>query len=227
MSNMYKEVDKTWNPLSGNCEHDCDYCYVKSFRWPVVRAKYSGELRLDENAFKSLGKGKTIFVCDCQDLFAESVPKEMINGVLVHCCKYPDNGYLFQSKNAGRFREFASQFPPKTTLCTTVETDDVALASRHSKAPKVNERIFQMKIMRTYKSDAKYTITIEPILKFSESFPKFMEFANPDFVNIGADSKCHGLLEPTRNEVLWLITELEKFTEVRIKNNLRRIIGGE
>jgi len=155
------------------------------------------------------------------------VPKEMINGVLVHCCKYPDNGYLFQSKNAGRFREFASQFPPKTTLCTTVETDDVALASRHSKAPKVNERIFQMKIMRTYKSDAKYTITIEPILKFSESFPKFMEFANPDFVNIGADSKCHGLLEPTRNEVLWLITELEKFTEVRIKNNLRRIIGGE
>ena len=49
-------------------------------------------------------------------------------------------------------------------------------------------------------------------------------FANPDFVNIGADSKNNGLPEPSKEKVLELIDRLNEFTEVRNKKNLKRIL---
>ena len=48
---------------------------------------------------------------------------------------------------------------------------------------------------------------------------------HPKFVSIGADSKGHGLPEPSAEKTTTLIRELRKFTEVRLKPNLARIIG--
>ena len=44
--NMY-EWAKPWNPLGGECPHQCAYCSTNSLkRYPVIKDKYSGDLRL-------------------------------------------------------------------------------------------------------------------------------------------------------------------------------------
>ena len=47
---------------------------------------------------------------------------------------------------------------------------------------------------------------------------------NPRFVSIGADSKRHGLPEPDPEKIRKLISTLRKFTEVREKDNLKRLL---
>ena len=47
---------------------------------------------------------------------------------------------------------------------------------------------------------------------------------NPEWVNIGADSKGHKMPEPSKEKVLALIEQLKLFTDVKIKDNLKRII---
>jgi hypothetical protein len=46
----------------------------------------------------------------------------------------------------------------------------------------------------------------------------------PSFVTIGADSKNHNLSEPSREEIMELIKRLRKFTQVRTKPNLGRLL---
>ena len=68
-------------------------------------------------------------------------------------------------------------------------------------------------------------VTIEPIMDFDlEVFYDWIRDARPAWVNIGADSKGHKLPEPSKEKIEALITELKKFTEVRIKPNLSRLI---
>ena len=45
----------------------------------------------------------------------------------------------------------------------------------------------------------------------------------PEFVSIGADSKGHNLQEPCKENIKVLIDELNKFTTVIIKDNLKRL----
>jgi len=67
-------------------------------------------------------------------------------------------------------------------------------------------------------------ITIEPIMDF-EDMPLESEIrrTNPEFVNIGADSKGHNLPEPSWFKIENLIKELEIFTKVNLKDNLKRL----
>jgi hypothetical protein len=48
---------------------------------------------------------------------------------------------------------------------------------------------------------------------------------NPAQVNIGADSGHNNLPEPPKEKVLELIAELQKFTRLVEKKNLKRIIA--
>ena len=54
----------------------------------------------------------------------------------------------------------------------------------------------------------------------------WMKNIDPTFISIGADSKGHNLPEPPGAKVKELIQELEKFTEVKVKKNLSRLLGG-
>jgi hypothetical protein len=68
-------------------------------------------------------------------------------------------------------------------------------------------------------------ITIEPIMDFD--LPEFLEWikrCNPQQVNIGADTGCNHLREPSKEKVLELIEALSKFTTVKQKKNLNRIL---
>jgi len=79
--NMYSWITHTWNPLAGKCLHECSYCSTnKLMRYPVIKQKYSGELRLDAKAMEeNLGSGNNIFVVAQNDLFAADVPEIFIS----------------------------------------------------------------------------------------------------------------------------------------------------
>ena len=67
-------------------------------------------------------------------------------------------------------------------------------------------------------------VSIEPIMDFDvDSMVDGINYIMPEFVSIGADSKGHNLPEPTSDKVNALIEELSKFTEVKIKDNLKRL----
>ena len=186
-------------------------CYMK-----VQKQK---PLRLVEKEFNDdLGKNNFIFVGSSTDMFAEDVPKEWISKVLEHCNKH-NNKYLFQTKNTIRFKEFKKQFPKNSVFGTTLESD---IDHKISDAPISITRALWL---FDFKAKTKM-ISIEPIMDFDfVSFIFMIRKINPEWVVIGADSKNHGLKEPSKEKILKLIEELKKFTEVKIKDNLIRLIG--
>lgn len=211
--NMYNFITHTWNTISGRCHHNCDYCFN------LGKPFFEGELRLNEKNLKdNLGKGNFIFVGSSNDLFQEDVPKEWIIKTLEHCKKFPENTYLFQTKNPMRFTKLRDELISfNCILGTTIETDRNELLKGN--APKIEERSNAM----TIKGFRKF-ITIEPIIDFNVRYlADLIERTNPEFVAIGADSKNHKLVEPSKEKVESLIKELKKFTQVKIKDNLRRL----
>lgn len=211
-SNMYQFVNATWNPITGRCEHDCKYCYMKGWgELPPLKLKEK-ELRTD------LGKGNFIFVGSGTDMFAENVSPTWLFTVLSKCNQY-DNKYLFQTKNPFKIWSWIKGhgMPKNSIIGTTIETNrdttDISLA------PLPSERVnFMTKI------DLPKMVTIEPVMKFDlEELVTMIRTIKPEWANIGADSKNYKLPEPTWEEVQNLIYRLKEFTEVKLKKNLFRL----
>lgn len=210
--NMYPWVTHTYNVIKGRCPHDCPYCYCKHY--------YSGlhpqpELHFDERELKvDLGEGNFIFVGSSCDMWAEAIPMQWIDKVLAKCQAH-HNRYLFQSKNPRRFHYFLDVIPLHSVLGTTIE-------SNHSEvglAPLPYLRYQAMRELPGHK-----IISIEPVMDFELfTMVKWIQGIAPEFVSIGADSKGHHLPEPPPEKLNKLIEELAKFTDVRVKDNLKRL----
>lgn len=218
---MYPWVTHTWNPIRGNCPHRCIYCYMK------IRGDL-GPMRLDEKTLNdnlskkwkdeqgNIRTTKTIFVGSSTDMLAESVPREWLEQVLDRCRSFPDNTYVFQTKNPARYTSL-QDFPHNRFLGMTLETN--VYFPGISSAPSSRERI-----LAASKLEPMF-ISIEPILDFGlDYFLGYLRDLKPVFVSIGADSQHHKLPEPPADKILKLIEELKKFTEVKIKPNLNRLI---
>ena len=64
----------------------------------------------------------------------------------------------------------------------------------------------------------------EPILDFDlDEFIEMIKEIKPTWVNIGADSKSHGLPEPTPEKIKKLIEGLKNITEIKLKDNFKRL----
>jgi len=189
-----------------------------------------GNPYLDTKCFKdNLGEGNTIFVGSSTDMWAKKIPLDWIAKVLDYIEKYPKNTYLFQSKNPRRFYTmvnsdyFVSRWSKNVILGTTIETNkDLLHEVVIGRVPSLLHRQFWLQKTPAYHK----MVSIEPILDFDlDILVSWIKGIQPDFVSIGADSKGYGLPEPPRWKVLKLIDELKKFTEVKVKSNLKRIIG--
>jgi hypothetical protein len=183
-----------------------------------------GPLHLDEKDLNTnLGKGKMIFVGHTVDLFANDVPAEWIEKTVHQCCLYPENRYLFQSKNPARMKDFSLNFPQNVLLATTIETNRTQYYE--SKAPSYDKRAIGLSELN--KMGFETMVTIEPIFDFDlEELVNLVVLANPIWINIGADSKCHNLPEPSKEKVVALIESLQSKTRVELKRNLSRILEG-
>jgi DNA repair photolyase len=218
--NMYEFVTLMYSPIRGKCMHECTYCYVVD-----TANRYKSPLKdlfLDEKDLrKDLGTGGTVFVCYTCDLFAEDVPAEWIEKVLAHCCEYPENRYLLQSKNPKRMLDFTEKFPPDVFLGTTIETNRTNYYE--SKAPTFTERAEALAELN--KLGYETMVTIEPLMDFDlDELVDLIVTANPVWVNVGADSKSHDLPEPSPEKVKALIDTLKEKTDVELKRNIDRIL---
>ena len=215
--NMYPWVTHTWNIIKGKCPHDCSYCYMKIYPQP--------ELHFDDKELTTqFGDDKIIFVGSSCDAWAEGVLDEWIDQMLEHCRLYPQNTYLFQSKNPLRFRYWYNDLPPKTILGTTIETCQTI--DNYSKAPRPRARYEAL--LELSQGIYPLMISIEPIMDFAPgTFINWVENIKPQFVSIGADSKGHNLPEPDPDTLAQLIGELKGITEVKTKANLSRLLKGK
>jgi len=214
---MYPWCTHTINFIKGWCKHACRYCYI------IAMAKrYKRKQRkpyLDEKEFRTnLGEGKTIFVGSSIDMFAKGIPNKWIKKVLAYCNSFPNNTYLFQTKNPKRYEEFA--FPENTILGVTIESNkDYGV----SKAPTPRNRYSWMLRLKDWPMEK--MLSLEPLLDFDlDIFVAWIKMIGPSFVSIGADSKNSKLPEPDPKKVKALIKELKKFTKVKTKDNLRRLL---
>lgn len=212
--NMYPFVTHTWNPIRGKCPHDCVYCYMKVFP--------QKELRLVESELNiNLGDSKYIFVGSSTDMWAKQVPDFWIDSVLACSRAYPQNTYLFQTKNPSRFLDWQNEFPPFHVLATTIETNRLYPAFMGNTNSPSERKWAMVKLDVPYRK----TVTIEPIMDFDlDEFVVMIWDIYPEFVSIGADSKNHHLPEPSGDKIKALITELGKITQVIQKDNLKRLM---
>lgn len=235
MSNMYPWVFRTHNPLAGECQHWCLYCFVQDLikRNKLNRAKYTGPARLARSwdSFPKTDKNNPdklpIFMCSCNDLFGKWVPEPIIRQILEKCCQYPDLTYLFQTKNTIRMCEYSKYLPPKCILGTTLES--TYSMGKYSAAPRPSDRVRGLLSIGLTTLTQEKMVSIEPIIRIPEigKMITWIRAIGPKFVSIGADSKGHGLPEPTPSEIQELIHGLEGFTEVKLKSNIRRLIDGQ
>ena len=219
---MYPWVTHMHSVLGGECQHKCSYCYVKKLgrkRDP----RFSGNIRLlKEEMNVNYGTGKTIFIEHLNDLFSYSVPDQIIFQILEHCRRYPNNKYIFQTKNPERYSKIPlSLFPPKYILGMTIETNREIPGISFAPKP-----FFRFSAATCLDLAIPFFITIEPIMDFDlNEFSTWIYTLKPDFVNIGADSKGHNLPEPTAEKVESFIKVLEdNEIEIREKHNLERIM---
>jgi len=234
--NMYEWVTHMHSHLAGECSHECSYCYVVNPRSGRPE-RYCGPLRIVEDEFKvNYGEGKTIFIEHMNDMLAADVPDEFVQRILAHCCMWPHNTYVFQTKNPARYQQrlYAETkmyegvyrpklvFPPNCILGTTIETNR-KIPEKISKAPDPFLRVSNMVTCKKF-------VTIEPVMDFDvETFASMIGQIKPDFINLGADSKNRGLPEPTIEKIEEL-TRVLKDTygiELREKYNLKRLKRGE
>lgn len=218
--NMYPWVTHTHSFLGGECPHKCSYCYVETPRFGR-HERYKGPIRLIEDEFKTkYDSGKTIFIEHMNDLFADEVPDEFITRIMEHCWEYPNNAYVFQTKNPLRISRRWDDIPYNSIIGCTIETDRADILEKISKAPSPQERMLPMMFLPTLKF-----ITIEPILDFNVTgLLNVIISIKPNFVNIGADSKGHGLPEPPWYKVEQLIAGIQEAgIEIREKHNMERL----
>ena len=223
--NMYSWLSHTWNPLAGECPHHCSYCSTnKLMRYPGIKNKYTGKPRLHELEFKTnLGKGNFIFVAAQNDLFAENIPDKMIQRILDYCNEF-DNKYLFQTKNPQNVLRFIEHpaIKDKSVICTTLETNRI-YPEIMGNTPPPHQRATDLGTIAHY--GIKTYVTIEPIMDFDlNRFVFWLKGSEPTQVNIGVDTGGNKLPEPSKEKLLQLIEELQKFTIVHNKKNLKRLL---
>lgn len=221
--NMYDWVTHMHTHLAGECPHKCTYCYVQKM---CRTNKYKGEPRLIEPELDvNYGKGKTIFIEHMSDLFSYGIKDYYRMRILQHCCDYPENTYVFQTKNPSKAfaHILGKDMPEFTFMGTTIETDKY-YSDSYSQAPPPEERIEPMIMFK--KRRIKTFVTIEPIMDFNICvLPELIKAIQPEFVNIGADSKKFKLPEPPKEKILELIKILqENNITIKKKSNLERLL---
>lgn len=209
---MYSWITHTWNTIKGECPHGCTYCYMKRFG-------KQKDVRFDEKELETdLGSDNFIFVGSSCDMFAWGIRDTWITRTLNHCSSF-NNTYLFQSKNPEGIKDFEVYLPPKSKICTTIETNRFYNEMAFARHPSVRAEDMH----ELYKWD-KY-VTIEPIMDFDlEEMVNIIRWCNPIQVNIGADSGNNNLPEPPKEKILALIDALKEFTIIDQKRNLNRLL---
>lgn len=209
---MY-ESTVTWNPFKG-CYFDCVYC-KKSFQLQAKRQKhncmdcYNYRPHMHPERLKKIPKAELVFACGNGDInFATHMQKAMIFRAIQF---KPTQTFLLQTKQPQCLSGW--RIPSNVIIGTTIETNR---DTKHiSKAPRTELRYCFLKELNCRKA-----VTLEPILDFDlEVLKEWIWEINPEIVWVGYANHIKGLEleEPSLQKTNDLITELDKFTDIRLK----------
>lgn len=210
-----------------NCFYNCIYCYSKNL---YIRFKDKFIPGFYEDRLKGLKYAvDNVFISSITDLFHDSIPDSLICYVLEKANEYNENrcNLYYLTKNPMRYKKFLKCFDIETNwLGATIETDSYkSQPYQISAAPSPEKRIAHF---RDLDYPRKF-VSIEPILRFNNSFIKDILDINPRLIFIGANSDIHSrktLKEPKREEILEAIDKFKKNgIEVIQKENLARLIA--
>ena len=204
-----------YNPVGGKCPYGCVYCWVNEIlrRYPSLREKYSGELRLfPTELVRNFATGGYVFACDMLDLLA--APKEIVYTVANVMAGNPQCKFLLESKNPRAFLDLGVDWSSNITLGTTIESN--RNYPELSKSPQQTERLYWMvQVAKARQGKNSLFISIEPVLDFDlDSFLLQLYWIKPWAVAVGYDNYDWKLPEPPLAKTMQLIMELEKFTTV-------------
>lgn len=226
--NMYPENRKSINAFVG-CRHGCVYC-KPSFQRQAKRQRKNCELcyRFEPHFHKGrllktppkTEKDDFIFFPSMGDP-AFCQPNEF-KAMLDYARKYANRQFLIQTKAPEFLIYYDHQFPENVILGVTLETNLIYFQTpsnyHHyesiSKAPIPMQRAIDF---HKVNHKPKFVI-VEPILDFHHmTFQKWIRAIKPEVVYAGYDNHNCKLPEPRLTKTENLISELEKFTEVRVK----------
>jgi DNA repair photolyase len=182
------------------------------------------KLRFDERELKTVfPKGSKVFVGSSCDMFAKEIDQYWVRKILEYLKKQEDDAtFVFQTKCPGRYLDY--NFPKNSILGTTIESNrdrylEEGLTGGEHPINRANNINFA-----GYLLEKSTFVTIEPVMDFDkENMAKILRNANPDFINIGADTGRHNLPEPDAEKLQWLIDQFKD--KIRIKKNLGRILN--
>ncbi len=204
MSKMFSFITvSNFNPLGGECLHNCSYGWCKRLIKQYNMKKYQGPPFIDEKQLKRVFKPTDfVFVCDMCDLFGDWVPTAMIQRVLDYIAKSPAT-FLLLTKNPKRYKEFS--LPSNCVAGATVEHNWTA-CGYGGKAPSPLIRMIHMEELQF---DRKL-IVIEPCMNWTLGFEEWLLRIKPWAVAIGYDNYGNNLSEPSLEKVMQLIECLER-----------------
>ena len=232
--NMYQFITHTWNPISGKCDHDCSYCFMKKDKkQPTIHLK-------QEELSGTFNPNHFIFIGSETDVFANDVHYDWIRKVLDYCIEgtslglfedeFADKGktkFMLQTKNPKRVMEFTGHplLDPErnqVVICTTLETNRFYPEIMNNAPAPIERAEWMAKIseigLPTY-------VTLEPIMDFDlDEFEELIKKCNPVQVNIGYNTNFRvSLPEPPTDKVVKLIERLIPYTKIHLKENSKDI----
>jgi protein gp37 len=215
VSRMFPFISVTWNPLGGECLHNCSYCWAKKLSNQYRMEKYIGKSTLNTKELSRVFQHQDfVFTCDMCDLFGEWVPKDFIQRILDRMLTSQAT-YLLLTKNPARYLEF--DLPKNCVAGATIECD--MMFKVNGDAPTPFSRIEAMRKVKGRKM-----VSVEPIMVFTDSFPYSIVSMNPEFVAVGYDNYNSGLSEPSLNKTLDLIAVLEEWKVKVYRKTLREAL---
>jgi hypothetical protein len=210
-------VDEATVKYNRGCLHRCPYCHFQKFAKSYLERNAVGFYpeKLDVSV-----KNASIFVETIGDIFGSWIPSEWISEILKKCRALDkSNTFVFITKHPFRYKDFLKEFPKKTILGTTIETDDYPIGFNDNVSSTSKRLDCVIELNYPYKM-----IIIEPIMRFKPIFKKRLIKAKPKWVIIGSNSigNIH-LPEPSREQIVALIDTLKGADiEVLLKHNLER-----
>lgn len=162
--------NKTWNPISGKCHHNCSYCYMHSFwrRYPEMAKPQLKEKYLSDKFPKKPSK---IFVGSSTDMWGSWVHDKWIDKVLNKVEENPQHTFQFLTKNPERYGDYKS-LPKNGWYGTTVDGTDKTIGNIGYLVNSIGQGL--------------RFVSFEPLIEATSIF--FSEFMKLDWIIIGADS---------------------------------------
>jgi len=197
-------------------------CYLKKINGLWGPKNTSGKLAPAE-LNTNLKKGLNIFVGSSTDMWGDWVTDDDLMVALDKLCEH-DNTYLFMTKNPKRYADYIAWLPPKSVLGCTIESNRWHPTAYHGRCPSPEERYNAM--MEYTRIKIPLAISIEPVMDFdTDILVEWIKRLSPVWVAVGANTSPHHKLdEPSPDKMKGLIRNLDRIVDVRIKDNLKRIL---